>query len=194
MYSLKDKACIVGVGESAFSRGSGKTELRIMLDAAVNAIADAGLKPHDIDGIIGPPLGATAEHFAANLGIEDLRYATTVHMGGASPVVSLQSAALAVACGIANNVLIPVRMERLFVESGARRRRACGNRRAADRSAESAGEYDWRLLSAIRCDGPRAILRMAGDAPHEALRHAVRIDGRNRASPNASTRSSTRRR
>ena len=108
MYSLKDKACIVGVGESAFSRGSGKTDLRLLLDASMSAINDAGLKPHDIDGIIGPPIGATAEHMAANLGIEDLRYATTVHMGGASPVVSLQSAALAVACGIANNVLIPV--------------------------------------------------------------------------------------
>lgn len=108
MYSLKDQACIVGVGQSAFSRGSGKTELQLLLDASVDAINDAGLKPHDIDGIIGPPLGATSEHLAANLGIEDMRYATTVHMGGASPVVSLQSAALAVACGIANNVLIPV--------------------------------------------------------------------------------------
>ena len=60
MYSLKDRACIVGVGESAFSRGSGKTELRLLLDASMSAINDAGLKPHDIDGIIGPPIGATA--------------------------------------------------------------------------------------------------------------------------------------
>jgi acetyl-CoA acetyltransferase len=108
MYSLKDKACIVGVGESAFTRGSGKTELALMLDASTKAIADAGLKPHDIDGIIGPPLGAASEHIAANLGIEDMRYATTVHMGGASPVVSLQSAAMAIASGVATNVLIPV--------------------------------------------------------------------------------------
>lgn len=108
MYSLKDRACIVGVGESAFSRGSGKTELQLLLESSMNAISDAGLKPHDIDGIIGPPIGATSEHLAANLGIEDMRYATTVHMGGASPVVALQSAALAVACGVANNVLIPV--------------------------------------------------------------------------------------
>jgi acetyl-CoA acetyltransferase len=108
MYSLKDKACITGVGESTFSRGSGKTDLQLLLDASVAAIADAGLSPHDIDGIVGPPLGATSEHMAANLGIEDMRYATTVHMGGASPVVALQSAALAVACGIANHVLIPV--------------------------------------------------------------------------------------
>src|SRR6266851_1701025 len=37
MYSLKDKACIVGVGESAFSRGSGKTDLRLLLDASMSA-------------------------------------------------------------------------------------------------------------------------------------------------------------
>ncbi len=108
MYSLKDKACITGVGESKFSRGSGKTELQLLLDASVAAIADAGLTPHDIDGIIGPPLGAAPEHMAANLGIADMRYATSVHMGGASPVVALQSAAMAVACGVANHVLIPV--------------------------------------------------------------------------------------
>lgn len=108
MDTLKDKACIVGVGESAFTRGSGKTELRLMLEASLNAIGDAGLKPHDIDGIVGPPIGSVAEHFAANLGIEDLRFATTVHMGGASPVVSLQAAAMAVASGIATSVLIPL--------------------------------------------------------------------------------------
>jgi acetyl-CoA acetyltransferase len=108
MYSLKDQSCIAGVGESTFSRGSGKSELRLMLDASINALNDAGLKPHEIDGIVGPPIGATAEHFAANLGIEDLRYATTVHMGGASPVVALQSAAMAISAGIATNVLIPL--------------------------------------------------------------------------------------
>jgi acetyl-CoA acetyltransferase len=107
MESLKDKACIVGVGESAFTRGSGKTELQLMLEASAKALADAGLRSHDIDGIVGPPLGASAEHFAANLGIEDLRYSTYVQMGGASPVVALQSAAMAVAFGVASCVLVP---------------------------------------------------------------------------------------
>ncbi len=107
MDSLKDKACIAGVGESAFTRGSGKTELQLMLEASARALEDAGLKPHDIDGIVGPPLGASAEHFAANLGIEDLRYSAYVQMGGASPVVALQSAAMAVAFGVADCVLVP---------------------------------------------------------------------------------------
>ncbi len=108
MYSLKDQACLVGVGETAFTRGANKSELALMLEAAKNAITDAGLTPHDIDGIVPPPTpAATAEHFAANLGIEDLRYAATVHMGGASVLTSLQSAALAVTFGVARNVLIP---------------------------------------------------------------------------------------
>jgi len=108
MQSLKDAACIVGAGESEFTRGTNKTDFQITLEASMNAIYDAGLNPHDIDGIVGPPIGSPAEHFAANLGIEDLRYAVTVHTGGASCVTGLQAAALAIASGIATNVLVPM--------------------------------------------------------------------------------------
>ncbi|MCR8547583.1 hypothetical protein M4578_07060 [Salipiger sp. P9] len=109
MTTLKDQACIVGIGETEYYRkpGSGMSELKLMLQASQRAIADAGLKVSDIDGLMVPILGGTAEDFAANLGIENLRYAAQVNMGGAAPVASLQTAAMVVANGIADYVLVP---------------------------------------------------------------------------------------
>jgi len=103
------RACIVGIGETKYVRkpGSGMTQLGLQLQAATRAVADAGLALKDIDGIMPFPNLGHAEEFAANLGVENLRFATTVHTGGAASVASLQLAALAVDAGVANAVLIP---------------------------------------------------------------------------------------
>ena len=105
---MTDRACIVGIGETKYTRGtgSGLSLLGLQLQAAARAIENAGLSNKRIDGLMPFPGLGTAEEFAANLGTENLRFAATINMGGAAPVASLQTAAMAVNSGAADYVLV----------------------------------------------------------------------------------------
>ena len=105
--TLRDKACVTGIGETAYMRGSPKTAFELQIESSLKAIADAGLTPKDIDGII--PIGlisGTADDFIDNFGLPDLRFSALIPHGGASPAMALQCAAAAVAGGVCNHVLI----------------------------------------------------------------------------------------
>jgi len=105
--SLRDQACVTGVGETAYMRGSTSSAFELQIESSLKAIADAGLTPRQIDGII--PIGiisGTADDFIENFGIDDLRFSALIPHGGASPVMALQCAAAAVATGACNHVLI----------------------------------------------------------------------------------------
>jgi acetyl-CoA acetyltransferase len=104
--SLHEQGAITGVGETQYMRGTDRTPLSLQLEASLNAIADAGLKPTDIDGVIPYGHGAVAEDFITNFGIPDLRFSATTPMGGASAVAAIQCAVAAISAGICNHVLL----------------------------------------------------------------------------------------
>jgi acetyl-CoA acetyltransferase len=106
----RDVACVIGVGETDYCRkpGSGLSDLGVVLQGAHRAIADAGLTPQQVDGVVAPYINATVEELQDNLGMRRVSYSGQVNMGGASPVASLQHAALAVTSGIAEFVVLPV--------------------------------------------------------------------------------------
>src|SRR6478609_8204926 len=48
---VRGEVAIVGIGETAYTKASGRTARDIGAEAAERAIADAGLEPADIDGL-----------------------------------------------------------------------------------------------------------------------------------------------
>lgn len=82
---LRDKYAIVGVGETTYTRGSDKTTRALATWAIRNALADAGLKPGDVDGMLSySGNDSTFSTFiAGDLGIR-LNFYMDVHGGGSS--------------------------------------------------------------------------------------------------------------
>lgn len=104
--SITDQAAIAGIGATEFSKNSGRTELRLAAEAVRAAIADAGLEPSDVDGMVSFTMDTNTEvAVARELGVPELRFFSRVHYGGGAACATVQQAAMAVATGIADVVV-----------------------------------------------------------------------------------------
>ncbi|MBS1677752.1 MAG: lipid-transfer protein [Actinobacteria bacterium] len=98
--NLKDEVAIVGIGQTEFSRGSGRTELDLACEAISAAIEDAGLDVGEIDGLTKYEMDGTLEiSLVSALGIPNLRYFGQVGYGGSGQSSVVQMAAMGVATG-----------------------------------------------------------------------------------------------
>jgi len=108
---FEDKVALTGIGMSEIGRRLMRPPLSLTIDACERAIADAGLKIADIDGLSTYPGGGNVGPFGEG-GVTALESALgirpTWHNGGIEtfgPAGSLIAAMLAVAGGLARHVL-----------------------------------------------------------------------------------------
>ena len=99
-------AAIVGIGATEFSKDSGRSELQLAAEAVREALADAGLQPSDVDGLVTFTMDANAEiAVARELGIPSLSFFSRIAYGGGAACATVQQAAMAVETGMASVVV-----------------------------------------------------------------------------------------
>ena len=104
--SLRNRAAIAGIGQTEFSKASGRSELQLACEAAKAALDDAGLSPRDVDGLVTFTMDSSEEaEVARNLGIPMLTMFARVPYGGGGACGVVMQAAMAVASGAADVVV-----------------------------------------------------------------------------------------
>lgn len=100
---------VVGVGETEFVRRDDRRVGELVVAACRAALADAGLEPSDVDGVVTEgstmPSRVPADEVAYALGITDRRFTAAGLVGGAGVVGAVALAALALRSGEAEVVL-----------------------------------------------------------------------------------------
>jgi len=136
---LRNSGAIVGIGATEFSKESGRSDLQLAIEACEAAIADAGLSPSQIDGMVTFTAETNPEiEIAKNLGIGELSFFSRIHHGGGAACGTIQQAVLAVNAGVADYVVC----YRAFNERSGHRFGTGVQDRPAAANAESA-HFAW---------------------------------------------------
>jgi acetyl-CoA acetyltransferase len=106
--SLRDRCAIVGAGTSQLGKVPGVSAQGLLEEAIGNALNDSGLTTKDIDGLLlrGPDEIYTFHQvMGERLGI-DCTFSTTLTNGGASQVMGVALAVMAIEAGLATTVVV----------------------------------------------------------------------------------------
>ena len=135
-FDHRDRCAIAGIGATDFSRDSGRSDLTLATQAALAAIADAGLTPAAIDGIVRCESDTVLHNdLADSLGIPELTFWSAVGPGGVAPSAMVGQAVAAILSGQATTVLV-------FRELNGRSGRRYGQSPLTVTSVGGGGTYD----------------------------------------------------
>jgi acetyl-CoA acetyltransferase len=106
LTTLAGEAAIAGIGQTEFSKASGRSELQLACECVLAALDDAGLAAADVDGLVTFTLDSSEEmEVARNLGMERLSMFARIPYGGGASAATVMQAAMAVATGAAEVVV-----------------------------------------------------------------------------------------
>jgi acetyl-CoA acetyltransferase len=107
MALRKESAAITGIGQTEFSKNSGRSELQLAAEAVRAAINDAGLRPADVDGLVTMTVDPNDElALMRSVGMEEVRWTSRTPFGGGGSSALVEHAAAAVTAGAADVVVI----------------------------------------------------------------------------------------
>lgn len=136
---MASAASIVGIGATEFSKDSGRSELQLACEAVTAALADAGIAPAEVDGMVSYTMDGSPEiEIARNLGMGELTLFSRIGYGGGAACATVSQAAMAIATGVAEVVVV----YRAFNERSGMRFGTGMQDRPVDTTADRA-KFSW---------------------------------------------------
>jgi acetyl-CoA acetyltransferase len=152
-------ASIIGIGQTELSKHAGRSETQLAAEAIVAALADAGLRVEDVDGLVSYTIDPVEEtELVRALGVPEVRWSSRVPYGGGGSQGTLLHAAAALGARAADVVVV---YRAVRARSGARFGGAqVSGRPTSSHSGTTAGQWaspygvltpaTWMALNATR--------------------------------------------
>lgn len=103
---LTDRAAIAGIAQTRFAKHLEHSERHLAARVVVDALADAGIDPGEVDGLCSFTMESTNEvELAADIGAGEITFFSQVGYGGGGGCATVAHAAAAIATGLANVVV-----------------------------------------------------------------------------------------
>ena len=105
--TIRNKAAIVGIGQTEFSKDSGRSTLHMALEAILQALDDCGLTTNDVDAVV--KMSANDDIYEIDLlrslNLSNLRFFNEVPHGGGAACGTIAGAVAAIVSGMADVVV-----------------------------------------------------------------------------------------
>ena len=105
--NLGNAIAVAGIGQTEFSKESGRSELQLAAECVKAALDDAGLVPSDVDGLVTYTVDNNEDvDLIRTLGIGEIGFSTRVPWGGGGTMASIAMALAAIKAGLAEVVVV----------------------------------------------------------------------------------------